>query len=87
MGVRGDRARVARRFCRSRVEKLVIFSDMDNQRLRILTSKGSRADTLLEMSNARQSEPQRADLNLHTRTYQPSATPHVHLLRGRVQLH
>ena len=55
------------------MEKLVIFSDMDNQRVRILTSKGLRADTLLEMSKARQSEPQRADLNLHTRIYQPSA--------------
>ena len=39
--------------------------DMDNQRVRILISKGSRTDMLLEMSNARQSEPQRADLNLH----------------------
>ena len=28
-------------------------------------SKGSRSDRLLEMSSARQSEPQRADLNLH----------------------
>ena len=52
----------------------VIFSDMDNQRVRIVISKGLRADVLLEMSNARQSEPQRADLNVHTRTYQPSAT-------------
>ena len=34
------------------VEKLVIFSDMDNQRVRILISKGSRAGRLLEMSNA-----------------------------------
>ena len=79
--------RAARRFGRSRVEKLVIFSDMDNQRVRILTNKGSRSDTLLEMSNARQSEPQRANLNLHARTYQPSATSHVHLLQGRVRLH
>ena len=54
-----------RRFCRSQVEKLVIFSDMDNQRVRILIDKGLRADMLLEMSNAQQSEPQRADLNLH----------------------
>ena len=56
-----------RRFCRSQVEKLVIFSDMDNQRVRILISKGSRTYMLLEMSNARQSEPhdQQADLNLH----------------------
>ena len=61
----GDRACAAQRFCRSQVEKLVIFSNMDNQRVRILISKGSRADMLLEMSNARQSEPQRADLNLH----------------------
>ena len=38
---------------------------MDNQRVRILISKGSKVDTLLEMSNARQSKPQRADLNLH----------------------
>ena len=30
---------------------LVIFSDMDNQRVRILVIKGSRADTLLEMPN------------------------------------
>ena len=60
---------------------------MDNQRVRILISKGSRADRLLEMSSARQSEPQRADLNLHARTYQQSATPHVHLPRGRVRLH
>ena len=52
MGVRGDRARAAQKFCLSQVEKLVIFSDMDNQRVRILISKGSRADTLLEMSNA-----------------------------------
>ena len=52
----GDRARAARRFCRNRVEKLVIFSDMDNERVRRLISKGSRADVLLEMSNARQSE-------------------------------
>ena len=50
-----------------RAEKHVIFSDMDNQRVRILISKGSRADTLLEMSNARQSEPERADLNLHAK--------------------
>ena len=54
-----------RTFCRSRVEKLVIFSNMDNQRVRILISKGSRADMLLEMSNARQSKLQQADLNLH----------------------
>ena len=47
--------RAARKFCQSRVEKLVIFSDMDNKR--VLISKGSRADMLLEMSNARQSEP------------------------------
>ena len=33
-------------FVKSRVEKL---SDMDNQRVRILISKGLRADTLLEM--------------------------------------
>ena len=84
MGVRRDRTRAAQRFCRSRVEKLVIFSDMDNQRV---TSKGLRADMRLEMSNARQSEPQRADLNLHARTYPPSATPHVHLLRGRMRLY
>ena len=38
---------------------------MDNQRPRILTSKDMRADRMLEMLNARQSEPQRADLNLH----------------------
>ena len=38
---------------------------MDNQRVRILIGKGSRADMLLEMSNSRQSEPQQADLNLH----------------------
>ena len=49
------------------MEKLVIFSDVDNQRVRILTSKGLRADTLLEMSNARQREPQRADLNQHAK--------------------
>ena len=47
------------------MEKLIIFSDVDNQRVRILISKGSRADMLLEMSNARQSEPLQADLNLH----------------------
>ena len=64
------------------MEKLVIFSDMDNQRVRILLSKGSRADRLLEMSSARQSEPQWADLNLYARTYQQSATPHVHLPHG-----
>ena len=29
--------------------------------LRLTTSKGSRADSVLEMSNAQQSEPQRAD--------------------------
>ena len=57
--------RAAQRFCQSRVDKLVIFSDMDNQRVRILISKGSRANRLLEMSNTLQSEPQRADLNLH----------------------
>ena len=39
---------------------------MDNQRVRILISKDSRADMLLEMSNARQNEPQRVDLNVHT---------------------
>ena len=66
---------------------LVIFSDMDNQRARILISKGSRTDRLLEMSNAQQSEPQWTDLHLHARTYQQSATPHVHLLRGCVRLH
>ena len=60
---------------------------MDNQRVRILISKGSRADRMLEMSSARQSEPQRTDLNLHVRTYQQSATPHFHLPCGRVQLH
>ena len=43
----------------------MIFSDRDNQRVRILISKGLRADMLLEMSNAQQSGPQRADLNLH----------------------
>ena len=59
--VHGDRARAARRFCQGRVEKLVIFSGMDNQRVRILISKGSRADMLLEMSNTLQSEPQRED--------------------------
>ena len=48
-----------RRFCQSRVEKLIIFSDMDKQRVRIPIGKGSRADMLLEMSNVRQSEPQR----------------------------
>ena len=52
-------------FCQSRVEKLVIFSNMDNQRVRILISNGSRVDTLLQMSNAQQSKPQREDLNLH----------------------
>ena len=76
-----------RRFCQSRVEKLIIFSDMDNQRVRILISKDSRAEMLLEMPNARQSEPQRADLNLQARTYRHSAMPHVHLSRGRVRLH
>ena len=39
-------------FVGSRVEKLIIFSDMDNQRVRIRISKGSRTDMLLEMSNA-----------------------------------
>ena len=39
-------------FVEVRVEKLVIFSDMDNQRVRILISKGLRADMLLEMPNA-----------------------------------
>ena len=45
----------ARRFCQSQVEKLVIFSHRDNQRVGILisTCKGLRADTLLEMSNDR----------------------------------
>ena len=52
MGVRRDRARAAQRFCRSRVEKLIIFSDMDNQRVRILISKGSRTDMLLEMHHS-----------------------------------
>ena len=33
-------------------EKLVIFSDMDNQRVRKLINKGSIADMLLEMPNA-----------------------------------
>ena len=66
MGVCRDRARAVQRFCRSRAEKLVIFSEMDNHRVRILTSKGLKADMLLEMSNARQSESQWADLNLHT---------------------
>ena len=51
--------------CRNRVEELVIFSNRDNQSVRILISKGLRADTLLEMSNARPSGPQRADLNLY----------------------
>ena len=52
-----------RKHCRSRVEKLVIFSARDNQRVRmpIMTSGGLRADTLLEMSNDQQSEPQLAD--------------------------
>ena len=39
-------------FVEVRVEKLLIFSDMDNQRVRILISKGSRADRLLEVSSA-----------------------------------
>ena len=41
-------------------------SDMDNQRVKILRSKGSRAYTMPEKSNALQSEPQRGDLNVHT---------------------
>ena len=57
--------RAGRTFCQNQVEKLVFFSNMDNQRVRILISKGLRADMLLEMSNARQSNPQWADLNLH----------------------
>ena len=48
--------RAPRRFCRSRVGKLVIFSDMDDQRVRILISKGSKADILLEMSIERPTE-------------------------------
>ena len=35
------------------------------KRVRILISKGSRADMLLEVSNTQQREPQWADLNLH----------------------
>ena len=78
--------RAARRFCRSRMEKLVIFSDMENQRVRMLISKGSRADMLLEMLNARQSEPQQADLNLHANL--PAIHhAHVHLPHGRMWLH
>ena len=58
--------RAVQRFYRSQMDKLVIFSDMDNQRVRILISKGSRANMLLKMLNTRQSEPQWADLNTHT---------------------
>ena len=47
------------------IEMLMIFSDRDNQSVRILINRGLRADTLLEMSNARQSGHQRADLNLY----------------------
>ena len=50
----------------------IIFSDMDNQRVRILISKGSRADKLLEILNALQNEPRRADLNLHCRADLPA---------------
>ena len=64
----------------------VIFSDMDNQRVRILTRKGLRADMLLEMSNAQKSEPQRADLNLHANLPTICHAP-CHLLHGRVRLH
>ena len=45
----------------------MIFSDRDNQRVRILINKGLRADiicTPLEISNAQQSGSQQADLNL-----------------------
>ena len=38
---------------------------MDNQKVRILINKGSRADMCPEMVNALQSQPQQADLNLH----------------------